>query len=1332
MKKTLLTALVSLAALGATAQVQNHALSFTSAEGVANLGRVEQLADQESYTLQLWFSPSKWIQGVSVLRCGKFSIKLGVDHAIVVNDGTNHLTATTSQIGAGKWTQLTLRTSASSTSLTVNNAQTFTCDKPLALPADESSLWLGGDYEGRIDEVRLWQGTLSDEFESFWRNTLNEFCPSWSSLLAYWKLDQEQCANIVDYTGLHHGTMSATGVSKIPVADNAAMPYLVNLAYGDITRYFDRAIDPEHYRLSNRIAIIAGHYNQYTKSAHLLMEREDATVPATAQHLDQYQGRQGVMHLTGDGLTLPSTVLRHGSKDTENPAAPAAYTFEAWIYNNSTSDATLLSKGDVTITLKADGKIAVGDKTSTLAVPASQWVHVGVSISGTSALVKVGNSSATLALGSTFTPGISDAQPIVGQGFNGYLDDVMLIAKARSEGEMTNDANHVPIGDDKFKVSGPGTLVHLLHGCYQFDRQDCPGYDSFSIDHCYATMRSHTEGYRGVKYLLSLAANNFAQGLSDANVRASLGKTMADMGNDPMYDGLDLDFEWPQNANEWNNVALLCQVIRQHLDAGKELTVSPHAKYYSYPTARMADIDFFNFQIYGPNDINLFTQSRFPGYANNFINHGYPTEQIVMSYATTTNGGSNEAGTRVASSHPGYYPNGYVSLGNVPKDATKVYHAGNDCWYYLTAYNQTYWRANYCVANGLRGIMYWDMGNDVPASNPLSLAIAASLGLNSNVERLVTAVDAAACAPADDPYAPIATPDPDDQGGFDPEASKQAIEAALNAWAHWPGYATSSAPERHALLLAINQAKLGVIDGDALNAAVAAYQATTPSDVSGPQNGKKYYIVGVNSNDQTQRSLYFDGTDLKCSAQLLTGDQYQWTATVNADSTFTLTQGGNTLLGQALAVVPGNKPGRLQLCTSPTNYLNSYYTTANTTADGITVAAGNNVDQDASNPKRWSSQWELREVEPELPGLYTVSVSHSEGGLLLADNCVATHGQTVYHHPEVTLGAQPTGHTQRSLAIDHQALTIDVNYGGMHTSKLYRLANANYSANQYLTLTNGRMMEIQAADEANASQLFAIEANGNGQFAIAVQGMHVGATSDNKDTQIGASAQAVNYHVVHRAADDAVAFDRTMANGGTWTGGSRALSVPSGNQVKTWGTGTTYSWWTPEEVTSFNIPTVSDGTTTYGAVCLPFAFTTSGQTYTAAVENGVAKLQVIEQPVAAQTPVIVVGASTVNPLVGKGTSAVSDLKGSLLAGTTPALTLALSNGTPAFVPSTTTPANSAWLAGDSVTTIAAPEQTSATVVNATDDTAVYDLQGRRVAHPASGLYITSGRKVFKR
>ena len=144
------------------AQVDNYALEFTSAEGIANLGKVTGFTDNGSYTLQFWFCPSEWVKKAPIIRCGTFSVKLGNEHALVINDGTNHLTLTDTNIAAGKWAHVTIRSNSStdSTQVIINNTTKYETDKYIAMTARTKSIWLGGGFLGRIDEVRLFKKIL--------------------------------------------------------------------------------------------------------------------------------------------------------------------------------------------------------------------------------------------------------------------------------------------------------------------------------------------------------------------------------------------------------------------------------------------------------------------------------------------------------------------------------------------------------------------------------------------------------------------------------------------------------------------------------------------------------------------------------------------------------------------------------------------------------------------------------------------------------------------------------------------------------------------------------------------------------------------------------------------------------------------------------------------------------------------------------------------------------------------------------------------------------------------------------------------------------------------
>lgn len=1353
------------ATFGASAQVDNYALEFTSGDGIANLGRVTELTDARNYTLQLWFNPAEWSQGASLVRCGSFSIKLGVDHAIVVNDGTNNFSVTTNEIAAGKWTHLTLRTVAKGTVATINNSQKFACEQPVALPAAERSLWLGGDFKGRIDEVRLWQGSLSEDYSSFWQNTLNDLIPSWDSLLAYWKFDQEQCANIVDYRGSHHGTLSTAGAAKAKVTDNDLFRYRINLAYGDIARFFDRQIDARHYSLSNRIAVIGGHFNKDDNTHYLAMEREDAEL-GTTKWLESFNGREGILELDGgNGLTAAGTVMAVGSAPKDTRTAPAGYAFETWIYlDEITTGATLFSKGTMSVTFTAGGQLAVAlgsqTVTSTKTVSTGKWTHVGVSASGTSVVIKIDSDNETLTC-SAFAPTINTSKPVIGKGVKGKIDNTMLWAAARTASEMESDSQRVPLADADHAIAGNSAAK--MAACYMFDLENEPGYDSFSVDQCFRTMRSYTEGMRGVKFLLSLGANNFQSCLADANLRKALGEKLARMVDDDLYDGLDLDFEWPENATQWNNVGLLCQVIRQNLKAGKELSVSPHFSYYLFPQARMADVDFFNFQIYGPNNTTLFTRDGFASAVTNFRNQGFSDDKIVMSYATTTSGGYTEAGSRVANTHKGYSPVGYKGLSNsieggVPVDATRAYHPGNECWYYLTAFDQTVWRAQYATENGLGGIMYWDMGNDLPATQPYSLARGASYALNSNVEKLVTSVSHAAPAPADDEYAPLNTEDPADQGGFDPEEAREAIADALAVYARTAGYPAAGSPERAALLAAINNAYTGQAGSSSVTAALDDYLASQPSAGS-VRNGSTYNVVCVNSYDGMRRylnvkddgSVNVDGNPTDTDA-----DKYRWTASVNDDGTFILADAEGRYLtadvkaGEAEAAVsltlePGIQLGKVLLKRPDGKWLNTHYTDANNSSTMTTEFTTDSGD--GNNPKKWSAQWLLEEIDPQILTPYSVVTEETDGGVKTPEGSKLFDGDTYYIDPEaavIEMTALPTDMTNCNVTTDHAAKTINAVYFGLSMSKVYRLQSN--SQKRYLTITDDRALKgVAEGETANPQQIFTLARMTDAKFSLQAQGTYVGAPA-GQGINITASDNPADYYVVTRAADDCFAFDYTLSNGGTWAEGSRALMCNTQGSIVPWGTGTADAWWIAEEVSEYTLIMQQIGNEYYAAVCLPFGVTLPDGVSALDVKltgtEAVARTLEI-RTLAPQTPVILLGSAPTAVLTittADVNAETTSLSGNLFTQNAPADCYVLDavGNTPAFVPAATTlPRNTAYLTAPGVTSASIPLENKTASISelgeqAAAPAAVYDLQGRRLSTPVKGINIINGKKTILR
>ncbi|MCK9507711.1 MAG: T9SS type A sorting domain-containing protein, partial [Pigmentiphaga sp.] len=123
-----------------------------------------------------------------------------------------------------------------------------------------------------------------------------------------------------------------------------------------------------------------------------------------------------------------------------------------------------------------------------------------------------------------------------------------------------------------------------------------------------------------------------------------------------------------------------------------------------------------------------------------FINQGYPKNKIIMSYATTTSKGYNDAnGNSQTNAAPIGVRNGLLDGSYTPDQDVVIDNQGY--YRFLTGVNQTLARTEYVQEKDLAGIMYWDMGNDVPTSHPYSLPKISNFAIASNVDTLITEVD---------------------------------------------------------------------------------------------------------------------------------------------------------------------------------------------------------------------------------------------------------------------------------------------------------------------------------------------------------------------------------------------------------------------------------------------------------------------------------------------------------------------------------------------------------------------------------------------------------------
>ena len=779
MKRYAIALVMLIASLCTTAQVTNNAISFQR-NGRVSLGVIENDATASGTTLQLWMNPQHWIPGANILTWGEsLNIQLGAPGKLVIKSCDETLSFTDSNLATGNWSHITLLLNGNNIALLVNNAneQNGTLQASFTIPAEEPLL-LGGGFLGRIDEVRVWNTILPADYNRYWNNTIDRFNPQWQHLAGYWKFDQTRLeSNVYDYSEHgHNGTFSADGVTRNVVTDNASFTYRRNLAYADCSRFFDRGVQHGQYLKSNVISMIGA--TALADGSLKYKQPDNKGIITGGNYLAEYNGRTGVLDLAGEGaqmnVGMESLIAYNNSNYLESTTA---YTFMTWMsldewtpgayiiqkessYDNGIS----LRMGDMQgeFILRCNGT----EFTYTTAAELGKWHHIGFATNaatlGSEFIFVLDETTVApaythTAVATTTLTGLRSTDCIIGAGIDGKLDETITWSQKFGATDIIVQGS-TPIEPGIGKAI-TGAYSRSVDGLWKYDLSDDLGRDSYSTPEWFRMIKATFEGYEGAHVTISIdkwSDEFFTKINNNAQYRETLADAISQMGNEPFLDGVDYDFEW---NNNWSGIGMLCQLVRARLHEGKIQAVSPHELYYNFPTDKMQYVDYFNFQDYGPANKNIFTFNNYKSFFTKAKNHGYPVEKIMLSYATTTSGAMYSNGSRPGSSHAEYYPTGWRSMPYETFEYTQnTYDVGDGLTRYFTGMEQVWLRSEYMNNNGCAGIFYWDMGNDTRDCNdPRSLATFASFAVNSNVQKIVERVEAAAEAPMEYEYEESAT-----------------------------------------------------------------------------------------------------------------------------------------------------------------------------------------------------------------------------------------------------------------------------------------------------------------------------------------------------------------------------------------------------------------------------------------------------------------------------------------------------------------------------------------------------------------------------------------------
>lgn len=502
------------------------------------------------------------------------------------------------------------------------------------------------------------------------------------------------------------GSITGTpGESEVP--DNPIPKKLINSSYirGD---YFELGrISTETLAACNDLIYLAA--RPYANGDVIFeLPVNDATLVGGTAYESVYKGRTGVMKFDGTGKMNGKDGLLHSAD-----GGFKQFTFGTYIYIDEWVDgAYLFKKTDGKNTIAAlqmgvEGKLTLTIGSKTLPI-ISEWLTVGawhylvVDYNGTDLRYFVDNNSGKLTIPLTIPNTRADFY--IGEGFKGRLDETSIWSFAVGAAGK----NGITFGD--------WNSVAKVLAYWKYDDSAKPGKDSHTWLNRFDKIRAALSGQPGDRRLrLGIGGGQWIEMVSNEGTRTAFANNVKNILIKYSFDGVDLDFEWPDNSTKYANYSAAIVKLRQVLGKDVFFTVSLHPVSFKITKSAINAVDFISYQCYGPATMR-FPFAQFKSDAEMAVEYGIPANKLVLGVPFF--GSTGEAGGQ-----QGY--NSLVQDGKITDTSldqiTYSDKNGVSKTYIFNGQNTIREKAIYTLKNKYRGIMSWDLATDLTLSDPKSL-----------------------------------------------------------------------------------------------------------------------------------------------------------------------------------------------------------------------------------------------------------------------------------------------------------------------------------------------------------------------------------------------------------------------------------------------------------------------------------------------------------------------------------------------------------------------------------------------------------------------------------
>ncbi|MBI9064152.1 MAG: T9SS type A sorting domain-containing protein [Marinilabiliaceae bacterium] len=735
-------------------QTINYCVDFDGNPGSRiSLGELSELNACSEFTIECWVRVDHWNDGGYILQKEgadwqeRISVRLGSEstHSLYwhLSDESNYYLEARDMFLDNQWHHIRLEYEGEAPMgkqmrLYYDGNLQFNyyglTNYPQATASQLGSLFIGNQFDGRIDELRIWNtGNNGMSPTQYMGNTIHLKGEYFDRLIGYWRFDYSGQTNVIDYT--NHYNSSAKGffkrlsVGPTQYGDNSNARF----TYKKVTAYLRNNVlqmgNVSDKRLRNINDCIYFAASPTAEGGVYWGYPDNSGILTNSTFLSEFNGRPGVLSFDGNSkMNCGKQLLWGGGKNGTNHFTLETFVYvDQWVQGSSivesVNDNNHLFKIEMgeEATHRLYIKMYDGNNTYMAceqALELNQWHHFVLKYDGSQPYfkqckvyvdgVEISNTWYSNTNGEMPSElNRNDADLIFGNGFKGKLDEIRYWDTLIGIETLTNAFK------GKRMTESDGWYYSLLKSYWPIDDQTTASKDvkSWKVD--LDKIRSVTADLEGYNIRVGSVGGSFwKEVMGNSTVRDNYAHSLAQFVLDNNLQGVDMDCEWPGNLWEWKWLSLFMDKLKQALP-DKFVSVSLQSYFHGIDPDVLNKLDGVTMQSYDRHDSK--GHATYEGMITDWdrlISKPIPSEKIIMGVPFyTVNSDKTQAGY---SNVVGAYPNVDPDL-----DEVIFYRDNGSVTASFNGQTTMARKMKYLVDNNSGGTMFWSLGLDVDTDKSL-------------------------------------------------------------------------------------------------------------------------------------------------------------------------------------------------------------------------------------------------------------------------------------------------------------------------------------------------------------------------------------------------------------------------------------------------------------------------------------------------------------------------------------------------------------------------------------------------------------------------------------